>query len=1297
LKELTKTFIKNVAAMKKPRLENVQDALQLWAYTSNLSTDVGRYLAPAPQNDTPTVARLMKANPPRAGPDGVKGSAVDVDAIDLGIEYTARFPLKMKASYADKILPNNKKAWLSTDYDLTLEERQALIKRLATNLGKQLNGGTEVPVTAIENGGHGHSLVIVYQVKDAKGRDWRIEWDGVGRDYDPEGVILESGRGGHCEVVTPKFNPDAAEMQAVFRAFKATNMIPATEMGGGHINIDLAPFAGKPREIARFLAIFLENRGVVATMFQRIDRLKNGEPTEISSKLIERLKNFAGTEAELKQLLYNERYFNTRVGRKSRYIQLDLSAYFQDVIPSEFISPDFDLKNEVWRQTFRVDPKVRKAELRLMNAPRDEVESALQIKLVRAMLDFAFNQDTSLTGQVQKVDFEGSVKNPERALKEFAKTMARFGLDPAEFRPYFLDGLSSARYSVNSPNYQPLNVALSDHPKVAEWGVATQERSLADSLNSEDNPWSEKTHPKAVEQHAIRKTSQIEAQKLREAAAAKGVVSNLSRKAAEKFFVDRILGDPAIFDALSADQKLLALGELHSREDAKDFVTNALEKLKTSSDFSSALTNVLKRPGDTSPEGARWLAGLIQPGEPFKVAQGAAIRHADAEVRNLGYKALGNLRGKGVLTILSSVFEKWGPSPAEPAAMGDALLRLSAVNLGKTKSFDPANLVTSIASQIPNLSAESLAYATVLFHNLQGPGVVVGVKAFLAHEDPAVRRMGVSALEGHYDGESLQLARELKNDMDPKIRALAKLTLLDQKKALSSISDSELQILETTDALDVLLRRKETKKGFKIRLALLEKRKDFPQAIDQFFKKHTADPRTEPELLVPFAQTLKTGFSAASYAIASKSSKVRAEGYRALMAESDANTLAASLLSAFSKIVPGDRNVAADYLAHSKDIDFLKKSTLRRDYILALKVLAFATSDGAVRKEALQQLVKIDSEGSLVVLGELAASEYPEVRRGAAKAIKSSTHFQATAEMKKLLTHDDPKTVLIAKEGLEARFRFFAKLPLGTIATLPTSDALIALQQRSKKTSKSTEVERILNQLKLREDFKAGAQSLFGPAFAEDPALQRFVLENVPPEMVAKMGYIAFLASSDPKIRDVGLKILINQKDLNSIAKGGGLTSRMMKEGPALDAVDAFTKIALTGEDEKIILHYLSQAIANAPRDQPWVMATLFPKIMMTAAKLSPAALADPYYGRVFTAEIITTLGASTPKKTLAAAAYFFKRGVQSTEVAGLENLARRVPELRPYVTSTLTAIATRNGTESCLTQALEAFAAGAP
>ena len=152
--------------------------------------------------------------------------------------------------------------------------------------------------------------------------------------------------------------------------------------------------------------------------------------------LASELKNFQGTETELKRLLYNERYFNRRIGRKTRNVQIDMSAYFQDVIPARHLHLDFDMKNphDPWRPQFRVNPGIRKMEMRLFDAPLDMYESSMQIKLVRALLDTALNTNFELSGNITGFDYERLSGNPEYANRELERMCRQLRLNPNEYR-----------------------------------------------------------------------------------------------------------------------------------------------------------------------------------------------------------------------------------------------------------------------------------------------------------------------------------------------------------------------------------------------------------------------------------------------------------------------------------------------------------------------------------------------------------------------------------------------------------------------------------------------------------------------------------------------------------------------------------------------------------------------------------------------------------------------------------------------------------------------------------------------
>ena len=81
--------------------------------------------------------------------------------------------------------------------------------------------GSNSGVYSKSTSGHGHGLDVQYQFLDALGREWRVEWDGIGRSYDPEtgSVLQDTIRAGHIEIVTPKFQPTQVELDAIFSTF----------------------------------------------------------------------------------------------------------------------------------------------------------------------------------------------------------------------------------------------------------------------------------------------------------------------------------------------------------------------------------------------------------------------------------------------------------------------------------------------------------------------------------------------------------------------------------------------------------------------------------------------------------------------------------------------------------------------------------------------------------------------------------------------------------------------------------------------------------------------------------------------------------------------------------------------------------------------------------------------------------------------------------------------------------------------------------------------------------------------
>lgn len=483
--DATKTFI-NQAAEATDKSE-LQDLMVDWVKHTNLQNDIRRYIKPKRNISETTDILNFKA------PDGraYVANPVDVNQIDLGIEYSGKMPLKLTADFTEDELVDHKRAWIQTGADLGEKERKVVLKKVATDLLKNLGGEGEAEL--VSSDGHGHGLDIAYEIRDPKNRKWVVEWDGIGRSYDGEGSIVEgSVRSGSVELVTPKFVPDADDMNAVYSAFDKNNIVPHILTGGGHINIDLAAFEGNPKALARFVSIFHEHRGIISLMFQHYSRLRTSEPLDISNSLSQKLVNFDGTEDELKTLLYNEEFFNKRYGRKSRYVQLDLSAYFQDVIPEEFLTDDFDIQSPTtpWRRTFRVDPKIRKAEFRMFNAPRDPVESALQIRLVRAMLHKALNEEGELSGKVQAVDHLKYLSKPADALNDLRALCDDLGLEVDDYRPAMGEGLSDIDLAKRSRFFETFDTKMVNFPHQEGWGKAVPARSKSEAINSTGREWS---------------------------------------------------------------------------------------------------------------------------------------------------------------------------------------------------------------------------------------------------------------------------------------------------------------------------------------------------------------------------------------------------------------------------------------------------------------------------------------------------------------------------------------------------------------------------------------------------------------------------------------------------------------------------------------------------------------------------------------------------------------------------------------------------------------------------------------
>jgi hypothetical protein len=473
--------------------EETEKLTKAWVRATGVASQIEAWLQPTPPTTTEADFRFS--------PPGDRQGAFDANAVDIGLELTSRFPLSTASEFADDELEEEtgKKEWLQTVFGMSDGERTEFLRDMAGKLSSAL-GGSAASVADLSNPdetGHGHGIVKAFSFLDASRRKWRVEWDGVGRSYDDSGKIVpDSPRGGHIEVVTPKFLPTAQELESVYRVFSEMSSIPSSDFGGGHINIDLAPFECNPKALARFISFFHEYRDVMTVLFQSPKRMKSAEPLWANGEpqgnaLVALLSKFNGTSSDLAKILYDSRYFNTRVGRKTKYTQLNVTAFFQDIVPARFVTSDFDIMNPTvpWRQTFEFDPRIRKMEFRLFDAPKHPFELASQIRFVRALLDLAVRGTESPTGLNARVDQVEMARNPSALAQRYEEFMKLLRLNTADYDWLFWPRLSKLRAFVNSDGFSPLAEKLAANPQREDWGQSiasprTQANGLVSSMRS---------------------------------------------------------------------------------------------------------------------------------------------------------------------------------------------------------------------------------------------------------------------------------------------------------------------------------------------------------------------------------------------------------------------------------------------------------------------------------------------------------------------------------------------------------------------------------------------------------------------------------------------------------------------------------------------------------------------------------------------------------------------------------------------------------------------------------------------
>ena len=292
----------DLADLREDIFVDLEQGVFQFSKAVRLDIEFARYLTPRPTGSLPRITITP------SGP-------LDINDIFLGVEYSFRFGRQIKSR----------------------EEADEDLFTAAQALAKVLNGAK---VEKAESTGHGHGLAIRYRVTDERGQVWRVEWDGIQRNY-RKGDPYWS-RGGHIEVPSPKFAPqEPDQIAALYGAMRPLGNVPLRAAGGAHNNVDLSFLKAMPekqgaRLMANLIAVFESNRPMIEFLWQHPFRVRAAAPVDLTENLIYRLNRFDGGWDELSNLLYDNKYFNGYVTRKPGYVQLNAQNLMVDAVPESY-------------------------------------------------------------------------------------------------------------------------------------------------------------------------------------------------------------------------------------------------------------------------------------------------------------------------------------------------------------------------------------------------------------------------------------------------------------------------------------------------------------------------------------------------------------------------------------------------------------------------------------------------------------------------------------------------------------------------------------------------------------------------------------------------------------------------------------------------------------------------------------------------------------------------------------------------------------------------------------------------
>lgn len=395
--------------LRRETVEKLERLNWLFSKRVRLDLDFQKYLMPRP-------VELPSISVANSGP-------IDVNKIDLGLEFSFRF----------------------NEHPSTKTQAARIIGEAADRLCKYFGCNPAKDIERLTEGGHGHGLSVRYLVTDKNGLKWRVEWDGIKRNYNAEGQAV-SPRGGHIEVPTPRFAPDSlAEVESLYAAMRESGNYPSRHAGGAHFNFDIEFLqAMEPKigagKMANFIRFFEENKLMLQFLWQHPSRVRVAIPYNVTESFAKRMNAFDGDWDELGKVLYEEKYFNPYVGRKPAYMQNNVTGLMENHVPEEY-RKTIDIKSPLseWFPSFT--GKSGRAELRMMDAPTDEYMAALMIKFGRAMMNRAFNgAPINLAAKFTEADFSAWRQDPALFFRAAEKFLSEdLGLSAEEFRPLLVE------------------------------------------------------------------------------------------------------------------------------------------------------------------------------------------------------------------------------------------------------------------------------------------------------------------------------------------------------------------------------------------------------------------------------------------------------------------------------------------------------------------------------------------------------------------------------------------------------------------------------------------------------------------------------------------------------------------------------------------------------------------------------------------------------------------------------------------------------------------------------------------